>query len=608
MSRAILKVGYRCNNRCRFCHSACLQGIPDLPEEALAVRIREARDAGFHGVVLSGGEPGTRKDLLRAATLARSLGLAFGMISNGRMFSYRKLVDGLAARGMDYAYLSLHAADPQTHDTLVGIDGAQAQSLAGIRNAARHPGIRTTANTVVVRGNLDRLRAVVELLATIPRVRIKLSYVEPRGAVLEHPDEIPSPGEAAAAMRDALEHGLRLGLPRTRLAWDGLPFCAMDGWLDRFADLFTDDLVSIREADEDFFPLVDYRNMARRPECRGCLIHDECRGTFARTWELFPGATVTPVTGGRSNSFNLAPTGATVEVGDPAACPIRAAVDGGGEAPGWRTVHLVREGALTATSTDTRDFGQPEVRRITHGLGQVYVDRAGAALVDDFGAQLQGTEPMPWCAGCPVAADCGGAYRPVEGDRFAPAEAEVRGILEGISGAVLDVGCGVGRYPGLFEGLLAGGAMSRYLALDPTPGRGVRDLAESFAQVEILEQGAETLELPPRSVDHALVLRSHNHLDDPWEAYYRIINAVRPGGRLLVVDNTAFALVRETEAVRREVADLDGLEPEHLRNHTGPEAEEFLRRFPLRLLQASDVGPGTANQWLRLYEVHHWRF
>lgn len=607
MARAILKVGYRCNNRCRFCHSACLQGIPDLPEETLAARIREARTAGFHGVVLSGGEPGTRKDLLRAATLARSLGLAFGIISNGRMFSYRTLVDGLAARGMDYAYLSLHAADPGIHDALVGIEGAQAQSLSGIRNVARHPGVRVTANTVVVRGNLDGLRAVVDLLAPVPRVRIKFSYVEPRGAVLEHPEEIPAPAAAATAIRDALDHGLRSGMSRTRLAWDGLPFCAMDGWLDRFADLFTDDLVSIREADEDFFPLVDYRNMARKAECAGCLIHDDCRGTWSGTWRLFPQATVAPVTGGRSNSFNLAPGGEALPRSADG-CPVRARVEGGGEPPGWRTVHRVRGDTLEPMETDTGDFRQDEVLRITHGLGQVYVDRAGAALLDDFAAQLQGTEPMAWCRGCPVAVDCGGAFRPVDGDRFAPAEAAVLEILAGSAGVVLDVGCGAGRYPGLFEGLLADGAITRYLALDPAPGEGVRDLASRFGAVEILEQGAETLELPPRSVDLALVLRSHNHLDDPWEAYYRIVNAVRPGGRLLVVDNTAFALIRERPEVRAAVQALDGLPPEHLRNHTGPEAAAFLGRFPLKLLQSSDVGPGTANQWLRLYEVHHWAY
>ena len=600
MVRAILKVGYRCNNRCRFCHSALLQGIPELSEEALAVRIREVRAAGFDGVVLSGGEPAIRRDLLRAAGLARDLGLAFGLISNGRMFSYGRLVDALVERGMDYAYLSLHAADPETHDALVGIAGAHAQSLSGLRNAARHPAVRVTANTVVVSRNLGSLRAAVDLLATLPRVRIKLSYVEPRGAVLENTAEIPSPGVAADAMLDALEHGLRIGLPRERLAWDGLPFCYMEGWTDRFADLFADDLVSIREADEDFFPLVDYRNMARRPECAGCLLGDDCRGTWARIWDLFPDASVSPDIRGCSNSFNLIPEGEILPVGDSDTCPVRTA-------PGWRTVHLVSDGRVAPLTTDTRDFSRDEVLRIT-GLGQVYRDQGGAALLDDFATQLQGTEPMPWCRVCALATDCGGAFRPVEGDRFAAAEAEVREILIKLSGVVLDVGCGAGLYPEIFERLLESGAVTRYLALDPAPGPQVRALAAQFPAVKVLEQGAETLDLPPRSVDTALVLRSHNHLDDPWEAYYRILQAVRAGGRLLVVDNTAFALIRERAEARAAVATLDGLPPEHLRNHTGPEAEAFLGRFPLRLLQSSDVAPGRANQWLRWYEVHHWRF
>ncbi len=607
MVRAILKVGYRCNNRCRFCHSALLQGIPELSEEALAARIREVRAAGFDGVVLSGGEPTIRRDLPRAAGLARDLGLAFGVISNGRMFSYGRLVDALVKRGMDYAYLSLHAADQETHDALVGITGAHAQSLLGLRNAARHPAVRVTANTVVVSRNQGGLRAVVDILASIPRVRIKFSYVEPRGAVLENTGEIPSPVAAAAAMLDALEYGLRTGLPRERLAWDGLPFCYMEGWTDCFADLFTDDLVSIREADEEFFPLVDYRNMARRPDCAGCLLGDDCRGTWARTWDLFPDASVFPRKGGRSNSFNLVPEGESLPVEDSAACPVRIRTEEGGAAPGWRTLHVVRRGLVEPMVTDTGDFNQDEVQRVA-GLGQVYRDRGGTALLDDFAAQLQGTEPMPWCRGCNLAADCGGAVRYVEGDRFASAEAEVREILTRLSGVVLDVGCGAGLYPDVFEGLLESGAVTRYLALDPAPGPDVRALADRFEAVKVLEQGAETLDLPSRSVDTALVLRSHNHLDDPWEAYYRILQAVRAGGRLLVVDNTAFALIRERAEARATVATLDGLPPEHLRNHSGPEAEAFLRRFPLRLLQSSDVAPGRANQWLRWYEVHHWVF
>jgi molybdenum cofactor biosynthesis enzyme MoaA len=294
MPRVILKVGYRCNNRCGFCHSAGLRGIRDLDTQALLERLEEARAGGFDGVVLSGGEPTLRRDLLRLAGRARELGLAFGLISNGRMLSYPALADALATAGLEYAYLSLHAADAAVHDALVGVRGAHAQSLQGIRNLAVHPGVRVTVNAVVVRDNLRFLGPLMDLLAQLPGVRVKLSSVEPRGAMGDRPDEIPRAEDTAAAVRDALAHGLDLGLPRGRLAWDGLPFCHMEGWLDRFADLYADDLVALREADEAGFPPVDYRNMTHGPACAACGLSGRCRGTWIGTWELYPDTRVAP--------------------------------------------------------------------------------------------------------------------------------------------------------------------------------------------------------------------------------------------------------------------------------------------------------------------------
>ncbi|MBM4371533.1 MAG: radical SAM protein, partial [Deltaproteobacteria bacterium] len=245
MARAILKTGYRCNNRCVFCHSAALRRIPELGTGALLARLREAREAGFDGVVLSGGEPTLRRDLLRVAHRARELGLGFGLITNGRVLSYRDRCDALAATGLEYAYVSIHSADAVTHDALTGVPGAHAQTLEGIRNLSRHAGVQLTANAVLLTRTLGGLRDLVSLLGSLPRVRMKLSTVEPRGAMREHPEEVPGVEAAAAAVRDALEHGLRLGLPRERLAWDGLPFCLMEGWTDRFADLFTDGITAL---------------------------------------------------------------------------------------------------------------------------------------------------------------------------------------------------------------------------------------------------------------------------------------------------------------------------------------------------------------------------
>ncbi|MBM4371150.1 MAG: hypothetical protein FJ098_05825 [Deltaproteobacteria bacterium] len=80
----------------------------------------------------------------------------------------------------------------------------------------------------------------------------------------------------------------------------------MEGWTDRFADLFTEGITALREADEEGFPPVDYRNMRRLPACAGCLLAGACRGTWAGTWELHPDTRVRPRSGGLRG-----PTGAS---------------------------------------------------------------------------------------------------------------------------------------------------------------------------------------------------------------------------------------------------------------------------------------------------------
>jgi SAM-dependent methyltransferase len=424
--------------------------------------------------------------------------------------------------------------------------------------------------------------------------------------MLTHANEIPSPQEAARAIRMTFERAIQAGIPRDRLAWDGLPHCYLPEWRDRFDDLFTNDIVALREADEGFFPMVDYRNMTRTPGCHGCLIGDECRGVYGRLWDFFPDALVYPIHGGLSNSFNFEPSMLEDVAQIIDGCPARKAFDQGDAKPLLRRLFLEEGKLLKPMVTDTGDFSERDIGEIVHDLGQVYLDQDWAVLVSDFSAQLGCLKRKQWCNECPYLSCCGGAHTKVETDFFAQAEARVVELLSQLSGHVLDVGCGTGFYGDLIENKLIAGEVSRYVAVDPQPGPSVKALQSRHAQVEVLDSTMEALELPEGGFDWVLVLRSHNHFGDLWESYFRMVRALKPGGRLLVVDNTAFALIRENKETMEELRALDGVEPEHIRNHTGIQAQEFISRFPLTLIDQYDVGPGSANQWLRLYRFHGW--
>ena len=121
------------------------------------------------------------------------------------------------------------------------------------------------------------------------------------------------------------------------------------------------------------------------------------------------------------------------------------------------------------------------------------------------------------CSGCSHEADCTGLYEPVMEDRFTRDDARVREIVGGLSGDVLDLGCGEGPYDALLAPLAEAGRI-RYTGLEPHAQR-VSQLRRRWPWAELITSTAERLSddetFAQRRFDHLLVLRSWNHLESP---------------------------------------------------------------------------------------------
>jgi SAM-dependent methyltransferase len=188
----------------------------------------------------------------------------------------------------------------------------------------------------------------------------------------------------------------------------------------------------------------------------------------------------------------------------------------------------------------------------------------------------------------------------VPGDVFSRDDARVIGLLRELSGRVLDVGCGEGRYLDAIAPAAAEGRVA-YVGVDPDAAR-LSELAARHPFARFLARRAEDLEPELGAFEHALVLRSFNHLEDPTRAIERVVALLRPGATLTIVDNVAFGLVRgAAHAAAAERAPDNRFE--HHRNDDAGRAARRLAGAPLRLLERRDVGPGTSNQWLLRYEV-----
>lgn len=76
--KALLKVGYACNEHCAFCHTQDVRHVQGTTAEVDA-KIRRAAALRHSMIVLSGGEPTIRPELLHWARLSASLGLDLGL-------------------------------------------------------------------------------------------------------------------------------------------------------------------------------------------------------------------------------------------------------------------------------------------------------------------------------------------------------------------------------------------------------------------------------------------------------------------------------------------------------------------------------------------------
>jgi len=591
--KALIKVGYGCNENCTFCHTLEYR---DLNGEAADVhrKIDRAKALGHSMVVLSGGEPTIRPELFEWAAHAARLGMGFGLVTNGLIFAYRERLERLLSLRLEYVYMSLHGGTPEVHNRVVRADtfGPAMQALANLSGK----GLDLTVNAVLVKQNVDELLPLVDAVAPFTDATLKFSMLQPKGGGKALFDALtPRVAHVAARVNEAIAHGLAQGLPRTRFAHDGLPFCLLPGLEDRYDDLRTHRFATMVEVDEpDFYP-VDEVAKVQPPPCEACALRGACPGLYRGYHEAFGHDELKPVgTGARSNSFNYVLEG-TAEA--PASgCLLRR--DGVTPWDRGRHLFIAHNGKVARYRTQTRDFADVELLRIKHERGQVYFDASRKSAPDDFARDLVPLARSGLCEGCPERERCTGLYEPVFEDRFSRDDQRVRELLRGLSGRVLDVGCGEGPYDDVLGPLARAGTID-YAAIDPSAAaieRLARRRGWGTHHVATVEQ------LPSLSLgtfDQVLVLRSWNHLPEPARAVAHLRAALAPGGTLLVVDNEAFGLARG--AAHASVAQTSAAAFEHFRNDGAEAAAGHLAALGGALVERRDCLPSTSNQWLLRY-------
>ena len=157
-----------CDLVCRHCR-ANARPERDPEELTFAEGIRlldEVRAMGCPLVVLTGGDPAKRPDLVDLVRHASSIGLRVALTPSATPLVTPSLIFRLAEAGLTRIAVSLDGAYAATHDDFRGVDGSFLRSRQ-ILWGARAAGLTTQVNTTVTDANVDELEAMAKLLVTL---------------------------------------------------------------------------------------------------------------------------------------------------------------------------------------------------------------------------------------------------------------------------------------------------------------------------------------------------------------------------------------------------------------------------------------------------------
>jgi radical SAM protein with 4Fe4S-binding SPASM domain len=156
-----------CNKRCRYCYKDAAF-VSDgratdlgLPFQRMTELIAEAADIGVTAMVLSGGEPFLRPDLIDLIGVMVEHRLDVVPITKDRITGDR--MRALAATGLKHLHVSLDSHRAPVVDFLTKIPGAFDQIVDTIKSAVEH-GLPVVLRPVLTSYNVRDFAALVELV------------------------------------------------------------------------------------------------------------------------------------------------------------------------------------------------------------------------------------------------------------------------------------------------------------------------------------------------------------------------------------------------------------------------------------------------------------
>lgn len=206
-----LTMHFRCNLHCEHC---MIEGTMDwLAPESLSrlkqVLAHNLEHRQWKGLILTGAEITLRRDLPELARLIRHNGFDHVRIqTHGMRLAEESYCRELIDAGVDEFFVSVTAADADSHDAITGVPGSFEKTMHGLDNLDAFDGVAIISNTVVTRRSYRQLPALVDRLAHLRRL-VQMDFwnywpmreTDDKDLLVSHVEVLPYLREAIAKLR-----------------------------------------------------------------------------------------------------------------------------------------------------------------------------------------------------------------------------------------------------------------------------------------------------------------------------------------------------------------------------------------------------------------------
>jgi len=300
--RIDIRMGYQCNNNCRFCCNEKWRS----GEFVGAEKIKGILRGGVHGnrskVVFTGGEPTIRKDLPELIAFADSLGYRdIQIITNGRMLSYEKYLTCLIDNGLTNVCVSLPAIEEGEFDYLTRVRGSYRQVMQAF-GKIKKTNLITQTITPITKRNYAQLPAITEFIAKLAEgmadFGAEFVFINPEGnAWINRQELVPKYSEVQPFVKKALDIAKEKEL---RLNIEDIPFCLMGEYKKKKVELYLAEYrvyIGPGGVKRDLNQAILAEGKTKGKQCEKCLFWHVCEGVWKNYAKIYGLGELKPVAG-----------------------------------------------------------------------------------------------------------------------------------------------------------------------------------------------------------------------------------------------------------------------------------------------------------------------